>query len=455
VAREDPLACSTCESVELRQDPDVLDTWFSSALWPFSTLGWPERARDLELFYPTSVLVTGFDIIFFWVARMMMMGLKFMGDVPFREVLITGLTLDSKGEKMSKMKNNVVDPITVFDKYGVDATRFTLAAAAQAGTDIRWRDDRVEEYRNFTNKIWNASRFVLTNPGGIGSTEWVDTPEAPASLADRWILSRLNRTALSVNRAIDEYRFHEAASDLYHFIWDEFCSWYIELSKPLVASQDLGAEATAARSRIAHVLESTLRLLSPFMPYITEEIWQLLPHEGPTINRAAYPAGDEARVDPAVEAEMGYVLDLITRVRNIRSEMNVPSKPLRLYVATTDEAVSSRVRANAADIARLGRLQSLDVVEAIPELGLAARAVLPAAEIAVPLEGLIDVDAERKRLTRELDKARNERLPLSKKLENPNFVDRAAPDVVEATRTRVAELDATVARLEEIVASMR
>jgi valyl-tRNA synthetase len=296
---------------------------------------------------------------------------------------------------------------------------------------------------------------VLTNPGGIGSTEWVDTAETPASLADRWILSRFNRTALSVNKAIEEYRFHEAASDLYHFIWDEFCSWYIELSKPLVASQDLGPEAEAARSRIAHVLEATLRLLAPFMPYITEEIWQLLPHPGPTVHLTAYPAGAEALVDPAVEAEMGYVLDLITKVRNIRSEMNVPSKPLRLYVATADGRVAARVRANAADVGRLARLEALEVVDRMPELGLAARAVLPGAELAVPLEGIIDVEVERKRLMKELEKARNERAPLAKKLENPSFVERAAADVVEATRARVAELDATIARLEELVASMR
>jgi valyl-tRNA synthetase len=454
VSREDPTACARCGSGELRQDPDVLDTWFSSALWPFSTLGWPDRTQDLEVYYPTSVLVTGFDIIFFWVARMMMMGLKFMGDVPFRDVLITGLILDSKGEKMSKMKNNVVDPIDVFDKFSVDATRFTLAAAAQAGTDIKWRDDRVEEYRNFTNKIWQASRFVLMNFGDTGRCEWVDTPESPASLSEKWILSRLNRTALSVNKAIDEYRFHEAASELYHFFWDEFCSWFIELSKPAVASQNTDAAAAAARSRIAFVLETSLRLLHPFMPYITEEIWQRLPHDGPTIGLATYPAGDESSADAGVESEMGYVLDLITRVRNIRSEMNVPSKPLRLYVSTTDARIAERVRGNAADIVRLGRLESLHVVDAVPALGLAARAVLPGAELAVPLEGLIDVEVERKRLSKELEKARNERIPLSKKLENPNFVDRAAPDVVEATRARVAELDAGIARLEVLVASM-
>jgi valyl-tRNA synthetase len=455
VSREDPRACSTCGSPDMRQDPDVLDTWFSSALWPFSTLGWPEKTRDLEIFYPTNVLVTGFDIIFFWVARMMMMGLKFMQDVPFREVLVTGLILDPHGEKMSKMKNNTVDPIDVFEKYGVDATRFTLAAAAQAGSDIKWRDDRVEEYRNFVNKIWNASRFVLMNLGDTDRAEWVDTEEAPASLADRWILSRFNRTARSVNNAIEDYRFHEAAGTLYHFFWDEFCSWYIELSKPLVASREVTGEVLAARQRIAHVLEMSLRLLSPFMPYVTEEIWQRLPHEGDTVGLAPYPGGDENAVDEKVEADMGYVIELITKVRNIRSEMNLPRQPLRLYVATTDGRVRSLVRSNEPDIVRLANLEALEVVEALPELGVAGRDVLAGAELAVPLEGLIDVAAERARLERERDKAAGERGPLAKKLENANFVERAAREVVDATRARVSELDARISRLGELVEALR
>jgi valyl-tRNA synthetase len=449
VSRENPTACATCGDTALAQDEDVLDTWFSSALWPFSTLGWPERTRDLEVFYPTSVLVTGFDIIFFWVARMMMMGLKFMGDVPFREVVITGLILDGHGNKMSKMKNNVIDPLDVFEKYGVDATRFTLAAAAQAGSDIRWKDDRVEEYRNFVNKIWNASRFVLMNLEGEAG-EWIDTAEQPASLADRWILSRLERTALGVNRALDEYRFHEAASDLYHFFWDEFCSWYIELSKPLVEP--------AKRKRIVYVLETSLRLLSPFMPYVTEEIWQRLPgapsEEAPSIGLAPYPAGDAARVDAVAEASMGWVIELITKVRNIRSEMNLGSKSVTLYVATDDPEALRLVRENEADVLRLARLDELHVVSEIPEVGVAARAVLAGAELAVPLAGLIDVDAERARLSRDLEKAIKEREPMRKKLANADFVARAQQEVVEQTRARVAELDAKIERLEELVAAM-
>jgi valyl-tRNA synthetase len=455
VSREDPHACETCGSPDLRQDPDVLDTWFSSALWPFSTLGWPEKTPDLATFYPTSVLVTGFDIIFFWVARMMMMGLKFMKDVPFREVLMTGLILDGHGEKMSKMKNNTIDPIDVFEKYGVDATRFTLAAAAQAGSDIKWRDDRVEEYRNFVNKIWNASRFVLMNLGDTDRGEWVDTPEAPAALADRWILSRFNRAARSVNTAIDDYRFHEAASTLYHFFWDEFCSWYIELSKPLVAAREVTSEVDAARRRIAHVLEMSLTLLSPFMPYVAEEIWQRLPHEGDTIGLAPYPGGDENAIDERVEADMGYVIELITKVRNIRSEMNLPKKPLRLIVATTDARVRDLMRANESDIRRLAGLEALDLVDALPDLGVAGRDVLANAELAVPLEGLIDVAAERARIERELEKAEAERGPLARKLENASFVERAARDVVDATRARVAELDTRIARLRALIDAMR
>ncbi|HQR39016.1 MAG TPA: valine--tRNA ligase, partial [Blastocatellia bacterium] len=458
VARDTPAACGSCGASELRQDEDVLDTWFSSALWPFSTLGWPEKTRDLERFYPTSVLVTGFDIIFFWVARMMMMGLKFMKDVPFTEVVVTGLILDPKGEKMSKTRNNVVDPLDVFDKYGVDATRFALAAAAQAGSDIRWRDDRVEEYRNFANKIWNAARFVLMNVGEL-PPEWIDTPDQPASLADRWILSRLNRTSTAVNKAIDEYRFHEAAAELYHFFWDEFCSWYIELSKPLVASREDSLDVTAAHHRIAHVLETSLRLLSPFMPYLTEEIWQRLgggPSDAmPSVGLAPYPQGDPERVDASAEAGMGYVIELITKVRNVRSEMMLGSKPVRLVVATRDAEVRRLVNENRSEILRLARVEAFDLVEEMPELGVAARDVLAGAEIAVPLGGLIDVSVERARLEKEVEKAVKERDPMRRKLENASFVERAAADVVEQTRARVAELDAKIVHLEALVASMK
>jgi valyl-tRNA synthetase len=454
VAREAPSSCATCGDASLRQDEDVLDTWFSSALWPFSTLGWPEKTADLETFYPTSVLVTGFDIIFFWVARMMMMGLKFMGDVPFREVLITGLILDAKGQKMSKMKNNVIDPLEVFEKYGVDATRFTLAAAAQAGTDIKWQDKRVEEYRNFVNKIWNASRFVLMNAGETEG-DWIDTTEQPASVADRWILSRVNRTALSVNRAIDEYRFHEAAGDLYHFFWDEFCSWYIELAKPLLASTEVDDRVLAARARIVYVLEQSLRLLAPFMPYVTEEIWQRLPggrEAVPSIGLADYPSGDESRVDAEAEATMGWLLDLITKIRNVRSEMNLGSKPIALYVATDDADACRLLGEFETEIKRLARVERLEVGLEIPEIGVAARDVVIGAELAVPLAGLIDVEAERARLEKELEKAAKEVEPMKKRLGNADFVGRAAPEVVEQTRERVAELEARAARLGVLIA---
>jgi valyl-tRNA synthetase len=454
VARTVPDGCGTCGSSELAQDEDVLDTWFSSALWPFSTLGWPDDRGDVEVFYPTSVLVTGFDIIFFWVARMMMMGIKFIGDVPFREVVVTGLILDGKGEKMSKTRNNVVDPLDVFDKYGVDATRFALAASAQAGSDVRWRDDRVEEYRNFATKIWNAARFVLMNLGDLDRIGWVDTPGAPATLADRWILGRLNETALAVNRALDEYRFHEAAGQLYHFFWDEFCSWYIELAKPLVASAESNEAVEGARSRIAHVLETSLRLASPFMPYLTEELWQRLPHEGDSVGLAAYPAGDESLIDRDAEADAAVVIELISKVRNMRSEMNLSSRPLRLAVAATDTRVEALVRSNEADIRRLARLEAVDYVGDLGSLGPAVRDVIVGAALAVPLEGLVDLQAERARLQKELEKAQSERGPMARRLETPNFVERAAAEVVEATRKRVDDLDHRIARLEEMVASL-
>ncbi len=458
VSRETPSTCVMCGESGLVQDEDVLDTWFSSALWPFSTLGWPEKTADLEAFYPTTVLVTGFDIIFFWVARMMMMGLKFMGDVPFREVVITGLILDGHGKKMSKTRNNVIDPLDVFAEYGVDATRFTLAAAAQAGSDIRWKNDRVEEYRNFTNKIWNASRFVLMNVGEA-EPEWIDTPEQPAKLADRWILARFHRTAGIVNRALDDYRFHEAAGELYRFIWDDFCSWYIELSKPLVATRDaVTDDVLAARHRIVFILENSMRLLSPFMPYLAEEIWQRLPgadrQSVPSVGLGAYPVSDPSKIDVDAETRMGAVLDLITKVRNVRSEMNLGSKPVTLYVATADPSVREVIAGSEAELKRLGRVETLVIGDSIPEIGVAARDVVAGAEIAVPLSGLIDIETERVRLQKELEKAVKERAPMVGKLGNASFVERAAADVVETTRARVVELDSRIARLEELVKSM-
>src|SRR6266581_8816 len=348
VARSVEEAREKAGTHEVTQDEDVLDTWFSAALWPFSTMGWPDETRDLKTFYPTSVLVTARDIIFLWVSRMMMTGLKFIGKEPFADVYVTGTVLDKHGQRMSKTKGNGIDPIEVFDKYGVDATRLTLASVGS--TDTRWSERQVESYRNFANKIWNAARFCLMNAEGAES---VADPFAGEStslpLHDRWILSRLNKTARAVNTQLEAYEFHGAVQTLYHFFWDDFCDWYIELAKATVTAEADSPERALARARLIAVLEQSLRLLHPFMPYLTEELWLKLPvdhskllhraYEGvePTIMLAAFPKGADALIDEQAESEISAVIDLISRVRNIRAEMNIkPGQPIDLLIETND-----------------------------------------------------------------------------------------------------------------------
>src|SRR5438874_8444123 len=334
VARSREEAEQKAGTGELTQDEDVLDTWFSSALWPFSTLGWPAETEDLRTFYPTSVLITARDIIFLWVSRMMMTGLNFIGREPFDDVYVTGTILDKHGQRMSKTKGNGVDPLEVFDKYGVDATRLTLASVGS--TDTRWNEKQVESYRNFANKIWNAARFCLLNSEGAEAVEHpFGSDHGNLPLHDRWIISRLNKTASEVNTQLETYDFHGAVQSLYHFFWDDFCDWYIELSKATITAEIGSAERNVARARLISILEQSLRLLHPFMPYLTEELWQRLPvnhsqflhrayaNAQPTIMLAAYPQHYEALVDERAESEMQAVIDLISRVRNIRSEMNI------------------------------------------------------------------------------------------------------------------------------------
>lgn len=457
VSRETPTNCSTCNSSELRQDADVLDTWFSSALWPFSTLGWPNETDDLKTFYPTSVMITGFDIIFFWIARMMMMGIKFMGDVPFRQVFITGLVRVKaedmrKAEKMSKMKGNVVDPLDVFARYGTDAVRFTLASAVGSGSDVDLQEIKrkvdgveVKEYpkmevsRNFANKIWNASRFVLMN---LGDTEFNDhafAGELPRY--DRWILSELNRTIANFNNALTEFRFYEATQTLYHFFWNTFCDWYIELLKPQVTATEATPEVVLARQRIMYILEKSLRLLHPVMPYITEAIWQLLPHKGESIAMSQFPVPDTALMSDEVDREMGKFIGLITKIRNIRSEMVIPnSQKLSLRLGIKDDALQQIVRDGEDAIKRLARVQELEIFSTMPPQKQAARAVLSGIEIAIPLEGLVDIDKERERLNKELGKMEKEKERLSNQLANSDFVKNANPEVVENARKRIVEL---------------
>ena len=435
VSRTDLTACPQCGG-PLRQDPDVLDTWFSSGLWPFSTLGWPEPTAELRAFYPTSVLVTGYDILFFWVARMAMFGLHVMGEVPFREVYIHTLVRDAEGQKMSKTRGNVIDPLEFMDRYGTDAFRFTLAALAVPGVrDVRIAGERVEGYRNFANKLWNAARLVLGNLEGYRpAAARGGTP----SLGDRWILSRLNATTRAVRLALRRYRFNDAASTLYQFIWHELCDWYLEIAKLSLYR----ADAPAARQRTQHtlvtVLEQAQRLLHPFMPFITEEIWQQLPHRGDSIMIAAYPRARAAMADAAAEEQMALLIELVTALRNIRGEMRVaPGVTLAATARVADEHA-----------ALFGDLAPL--VEALARVRLtrdaaatrppnSALAVVGASEVYVDLADVVDLAAERQRLAKEIARVEEAIAFATQKLARPEFVERAPEEIVERERAKLAE----------------
>ena len=362
VAREEPTQCPSCKGSKLSQETDVLDTWFSSALWPFSTMGWPDKTPLLKAFYPTSCLVTGFDILFFWVARMMMMGLRFMKDVPFREVYIHALVRDEQGKKMSKSLGNVIDPLEVMEKFGTDAFRFTLAALAAQGRDIRLSESRIEGYRNFMNKIWNAARFALPYLEGLDDKTIPKSSELP-NLPDRWILSRLNRVSAEVQEAIETYRFNDAAQALYHFTWHEFCDWYIEQAKiPLTGNNADETRKTALVLR--HVLDAIMRLLHPFIPFITEEIASKIPMNDKTVMRGPFPVFDPARIDSEAEQAMDLLMGLVGSVRNIRAEMNIaPSKTLPVIVFPSSVKERDLVETNRTMIGSLARISSMDLAD--------------------------------------------------------------------------------------------
>ncbi|MCO6509745.1 MAG: valine--tRNA ligase [Aridibacter famidurans] len=457
VARSFEEAAEMAGTEDLTQDEDVLDTWFSSWLWSFSTLGWTkpgDLTEDMEEYHPTDVLVTARDIIFLWVSRMVMSALKFVGERPFDDVYITGTVLASDGQRMSKTKGNGIDPLDVFDKYGVDATRMALAGSS-TGMDFAWRDERVESFRNFANKIWNATRFCLMN--SEGATVDPESILSPDSIADRWIVSRLNRTALKVNEALERYAFHEAVQLLYHFFWDDFCDWYIELSKDEITSGDAGS-----RTRILTVLEQSLRLLHAFMPYLTEELWQKLPGTGDALHHPAYagkpasislagfPVGDRGFVDDRAEDEMGLVIDLISKVRNIRSEMRIsPSVRIPLHVAA-DGSTAEALGSNSAQIVKLARVTDLVLASELDVPKASAKAVLSdGTEIAVPLEGLIDFEKERERLSSQIGKLEEEGEKLGAQLANRNFVERAPEEKVSAVRERVGEIEIQLKALKE------
>jgi valyl-tRNA synthetase len=466
VARSESEAREKAGTDELTQDPDVLDTWFSSQLWPFSAMGWPEETQDLKDFYPTTVLMTGRDIIFLWVSRMVMMGMKFIGREPFADVFVTGTILDAHGQRMSKTKMNGIDPLEVFDKYGVDATRLKLVSVGS--TDIRWSDKQVESYRNFANKIWNATRFALMNSEGATVDPESLAISADLALHDRWILSRLNTTARDVRNALAGYQFHEAVQTLYHFFWDDFCDWYIELSKADVTSEQDSSERTAARTRLLSVLEQALRLLHPFMPYITEELWQQLPGVGkqllhpayslaePTIMLTAYLEPQPGAIDEASELQMQALIDLITRVRNIRSEMNIkPGEPIPVLIGVPDEKLRSVFAANTNQISRLLRASEVSISDRLAAPQASARAVLVGgAEVAVPLAGLIDFAQERQRLTKEKEKLGTEATKLEAQLANPQFAERAPAEKVAELRARIEDIAQRTLQLDQSIQNL-
>jgi valyl-tRNA synthetase len=456
VAREDPTACPKCGG-PVEQDADVLDTWFSSALWPFSTLGWPERTDDVQRYYPTSVLITGFDIIFFWVARMMMMGLRFMGEVPFRDVYIHGLVRDPLGQKMSKSKGNVIDPLAMLDTYGTDALRIALAAFTGMWRDVKLAPQRIEGYRNFANKLWNAARFVLMNleaagPAAAATADALGRGERPAdlALAERWIVSRLERTAGEVAEALEAYRFDDAASRLYQFAWRELCDWYVEAAKvPLGAG---GGDADRSRGVLLYALERLLRLLHPFMPFLTEELWQAVVEVGwgkqrperfaASIMIAPYPRPVAALLDEPGEAAMERLIGLVRAVRNLRSEFNLPpSQALGVQVFAPDAAVRTTLVAEAPLVRALARAEPLTVLDRATRPPRAAVETLDGLELYVPLDGLIeDVGAEIRRLERELVKIEGELRGVTAKLARPDFVEKAPEEIVEKERAKEAQL---------------
>jgi valyl-tRNA synthetase len=427
----------------VRQDPDVLDTWFSSGLWPFSTLGWPERTPELARYYPTSVLVTGFDILFFWVARMVMLGLHATQEVPFRDVYIHALVRDAEGQKMSKSKGNVADPLEVMGRYGTDAFRFTLAALAGLGRDIRVSDERIESSRNFANKLWNASRLVLSNLDGYDAR--AARTAAPA-LPDRWIRSRLAATIGAVRRHLKTYRFNDAAVAIYHFVWNELCDWYLEMAKLALYRPEAPARRLAAQHTLVVVLETTLRMLHPFMPFITEEIWQRLPHAGDSIMVARYPRARRADVDEEAERALAVVMETVATVRNIRGEMRVsPAVPLTVRVRPS-AAHAALVREHAALVEALARAR-VTVDPAATRPPQSALGLVGETEVYVELAGVVDLAAERARLEKEIRRAADAIEFTRAKLARPEFTERAPAEVVDKEKEKLAQQEALLAKL--------
>jgi valyl-tRNA synthetase len=442
VTREEPERCGTCRSGELVQETDVLDTWFSSALWPFSTLGWPDETDELKTFYPTTAMVTGFDILFFWVARMMMMGIHFMGDVPFRDVYIHALVRDAYGKKMSKSKGNVIDPLEVMSQFGTDAFRFTLAALAAQGRDIKLAEDRIEGYRHFVNKIWNSARLVLMNLKKEDKDEAVEY-----SLADRWVLSRLHQVCREVGKALDEYRFNEGASLCYQFVWHEFCDWYLEMAKEGLYS----AESDVRRSTLAvlvKALKTLLKLLHPFMPFVTEEIWQRLPDAGKSIMTAQFPGASEFPYDAQALRDMNVLMGAITGIRNIRGEMNLPpAKKVDVFIESPAKEDAAVLQDHLSYIQALARVESVSVASSILKPEASATAVFGANQVHVVLQGLLDFEEEKKRVRKEIKKIEKDYEISRNKLSNPQFMERAPEEIIESVKEKVESMRQQIEKL--------
>jgi len=439
----------------LRQDNDVLDTWFSSALWPFSTLGWPDQTDDLARYYPTNVLVTGYDIIYFWVSRMIFTALEFTDEMPFQDVLLHGLVRDKDGQKMSKSLGNGVNPLEVIEQYGADAMRFMISTGSTPGQDLRFRYEKVEQARNFANKIWNASRFALMNLEGFT----YDDINIKGSLgtADRWILHRLNETVRDVTRLIDSYEFGETGRVLYNFIWDDLCDWYIEFSKLSLNGEDPVAKA-ATQSVLAYVLDRTQRLIHPFMPFISEEIWQHLPHDGETITLAAWPIYEAELEAPEAVKEMELLMEMIRAIRNIRAEVNVPmSKKVELIVKPASDAEYRILTSNEEFIKRFCGTSALEISTDMSAPDKAMSAIITGAELYLPLAGLLDIGQEIARLEKEVDHLNKEVERVEKKLSNEGFVAKAPAKVIEEERAKMNDYaekrDKVVARIAELRAN--
>ena len=447
VSREDATVCAHCGSAHIHQDPDTLDTWFSSALWPFSTLGWPDKTPELAHYYPTDTLVTGYDIIFFWVARMIFSACEQMGEVPFNTVFIHGIVRDELGRKMSKSLGNGIDPLLVIDKYGADALRLTLATGNSPGNDMRYSEKKVEASRNFANKIWNAARFILMNLDGSEAAPHV--PEA-AALEDKWILSLFNKLVKEVTENLEKFELGIAVSKLYDFIWDIFCDWYIELAK--IRLQQGGEAAAQAKDVLIYVLSETLKLLHPFMPFITEEIWQTLPHEGDTIMLSPWPVYNEALCFDEDEKHMDIIMEAIRAIRNRRAEMNVPpSRKAHVYIATEYKDVFSTA---VVFLQRLASAADVEIGDSF-EIPGAVSIVTAHAKVYIPMGDLVDFEAERKRLTKEKEGAEKKLSGICAKLSNPGFLAKAPEAVVNNQREEEKKLREKIKNIEESLAALQ